>query len=346
MNHKEILKHNNKMISKCDLLDNMNTFNITKNEIYNKITEFKIDKYYYNKNRIIKDKTIYKILLNRNINNIDDNIKKGIVSKKSNLRILPTKISFYNKKKDKIFDRLQETVLNIGTTLYILNTSLDKKWYFVKSYFAYGWINKNDFIFVDNNKFNYFENTDNFIIVTKPLIKIKGLYFEMGTKLPYIKNNINKTKILLPNSKCIWIPNKYLSLGYIDYTYDNLIKLTNKYIDFKYGWGGLNNGIDCTSLVCNIFKCFGFTFPRNTREQRKIVGTKTFSFHNLNKNDKIELLKNFGLLYTKDHCLIYIGNNEVIHAYSENKKVIKSNLDNTNGKDLYNDLIYYNIFRR
>ena len=87
---------------------------------------------YYNKNKIITDKTIYKILSNRNITNINNDIKKGIVTKKCNIRILPTKKSFYIKKNDKTFDRTQETTINVGTTIYILHTTLDKKWYFVK----------------------------------------------------------------------------------------------------------------------------------------------------------------------------------------------------------------------
>ena len=86
-----------------------------------------------------------------------------------------------------------------------------------------------------------------------------------------------------------------------------------------YGWGGLDNSVDCSSFVQNIYKTFGINLPRNADQQelslqRHYYNAVTDSL----KNADINKLTKGSLLFMDGHVMLYLGsiNNEpyIIHA--------------------------------
>ena len=104
----------------------------------------------------------------------------------------------------------------------------------------------------------------------------------------------------------------------------NLKNTALKYIGGRYVWGGtsLSSGVDCSGFVQQIFKQYGVTLPRVSKEQAKVgVAVKSGS---KKVGDLIFYANSSGVV---DHVAIYIGNNQVVHAASTKAGIKISNWD-------------------
>lgn len=97
-----------------------------------------------------------------------------------------------------------------------------------------------------------------------------------------------------------------------------------KYIGGSYVWGGntLGAGVDCSGFVQQIFKLYGVTLPRVSKEQAK--SGVAVSSGNKKVGDLIFYANSNGVV---DHVAIYIGNNQVVHAASTKAGIKISNWD-------------------
>ncbi len=350
----EIQEYNKKIKERTNALydiDNIN--NLTKDEIINYITSYNLPKFpKYDGNIEYNISNINNILNNCNLDNIDLNIAKGIVIRRTNLRSFPTNVSFYDKKNIKDFDRLQETELLVNTPVLIIHKSLDNLWYFVISPTYFGWVLQSDIAYATDADYNYFIKTNSFGIIINPSLKINDNILDMSVKLPLVKVNKDTLVLMLPikgnngyvERKEITINNNDVSLGYLTYTKENVYKLANAYINIPYSWGGKDNGVDCSSFISNLYRIFGFIFPRNTSSQNTSVGSVT-NLENKNDTEKLNMIDgtNPSLLYMSGHVMLYIGveNNKhyIIHASGSDGKVVKSILDNSSYLKKINKLV-------
>ncbi len=264
-----------------------------------------------------------------------EEIQKGIIVKRANLRSLPTDIDSNNQKNIEDFDNIQETELCVNTPVLIIHTSTDNEWNFVISPIYAGWVRKENIALATNEDYETFINNNKFGIVTEPNIEIEGTLLDMGVKLPYINVTEEGYQFLLPKknengyieAKTITLDRSKAHIDYLDYTNKNVYIQAIKYEDINYSWGGKNKGVDCSSYILNIYKCFGFEFPRNTSSQNKSVG-KIINLENKNINEKFEIISNNFpcLLYQNGHVMLYLGkiDNEyyIIHASGEKMKVV------------------------
>ena len=328
----EIVKENIRMFLENDTL--VSLINYPKYISKNKLKEL------INNDYVPNNVNNREILINRNLN-IELNsleIVKGITIKNCVLRHLPTNISFYS---SKIVEENIATNLSALEPVLILHTSLDNKWYYIQSYFYRGWIDKNDLLLINDNTFNYFINTNKFLIVTNKEINFMNIKLNMGVKIPYLLEHKSYYEVLIPTSNGIKIAKlkKFgVHKGYLPYTSINVLKQALKYKNTRYSWGGINNGIDCSLLIVNIFKTFGLYFPRDTKEQEKCIGINKINLKGLTINEKKKILINLKhpfILYKPGHVLLCIYKNTVIHAYGKANKVIVSKIYNSYGDNLY-----------
>lgn len=317
------------------IYDIFNVESMSKKTIYTMINsyEFPLKPMYDGVNEIGIN-TTNEIAENRNIEAIKNlkYYKKALITKRTNLRSFPSDVPFYDSLSSE-YDRLQETGLPLNTPIIILHTSRDKKWFFVISKDYYGWVKKVDIAFAKDKDWDYFSNSIRFIVVTAPEIEVDGHLLEMGSTFPYDLNN-NKIEIIIPitgedgyvSKKKIVLNDDMFSIGFIPYTRKNVINQAFKYLDFPYSWGGKNRSVDCSSFTSNVYKTFGFIFPRNASEQERSLAKK-IDVEDLRESEKIEYLKNFNpsLLYEHGHVLIYIGSKDdsvyAIHASGSSGKV-------------------------
>lgn len=104
----------------------------------------------------------------------------------------------------------------------------------------------------------------------------------------------------------------------------NICDYAKKWIGTKYVWGGnsLTKGIDCSGFVQQVYKHFGYSTPRVSRDMAKKY-TK-ISIDELKPGDLIF----YGKVSTNyiNHVGIYIGNGKVIHSSTNYKGVAISSM--------------------
>lgn len=105
------------------------------------------------------------------------------------------------------------------------------------------------------------------------------------------------------------------------------MKIANFALQFvgnPYRWGGtsLTNGADCSGFVLAVYKNFGYSIPRTSREQARSAGRSiTPSYSNLQAGDLLFYGDSGGRV---NHVALYTGDGRVVHA-SNYKDGIKTN---------------------
>ena len=90
---------------------------------------------------------------------------------------------------------------------------------------------------------------------------------------------------------------------------------TNKYLGIKYVWGGNTmKGLDCSSLIQNVFLDNNINIPRTTKYQSK--KGETINFQNIERGDLLFFTKKYDL-NTIGHVAIYLGDDRIFHATSK-----------------------------
>ncbi|MBO4336944.1 MAG: C40 family peptidase [Lachnospiraceae bacterium] len=101
----------------------------------------------------------------------------------------------------------------------------------------------------------------------------------------------------------------------------SLVNYAMQFIGNPYVWGGtsLTKGADCSGYVQSIFKKYGYSLPRTSREQAK-VGTK-ISLADAQPGDLVF----YGKGGTVNHVGIYIGNGQIVNASNRRTGIKVSN---------------------
>ena len=97
-----------------------------------------------------------------------------------------------------------------------------------------------------------------------------------------------------------------------------------QFVGNPYRWGGtsLTNGADCSGFVLAVYKNFGYSIPRTSREQARGAGRSiTPSYSNLQAGDLLFYGDRSGRV---NHVALYTGDGRVVHA-SNYKDGIKTN---------------------
>ncbi len=339
----EIKKFNKDIQKRCEDYNNLNDLSsFSKEKIQKCINKYCLPEFPRYENDIVytKENTL-DILDNLNLENITDNQgEKGIIIKRANLRAFPTNKHLYDNQKLQKFDTIQESELLVNTPVVAIHESKDKAWAFVISPFYMGWIEKENMAYASTKDWNYFINNQNFITITDKSYLCKEISLDMSVTLPLIKINRNEYEVALPTKDLnnmvtiskVTIPKNIANIGFLEYTYENLLCQAFKYKGSKYSWGGLDESVDCSSFVGNVYRCFGFYFPRNTSSQKISIGT-SLSVQNKTLEEKRQIIENNVpcLLFRPGHVMLYIGryNNKncIIHASGQSLSVVISEVD-------------------
>ena len=101
----------------------------------------------------------------------------------------------------------------------------------------------------------------------------------------------------------------------------SLVNYAMQFIGNPYVWGGtsLTKGCDCSGYVQSIFRKYGYSLPRTSREQAR-VGTKV-SLENAKPGDLVF----YGKGGTVNHVGIYIGNGQIVNASNKRTGIKVSN---------------------
>lgn len=261
----------------------------------------------------------------------------------SDLRFFPTDQPAFTAPNDTRFDRWQATAVNPGEPLLILHQSLDAQWFYVQTEYYRGWIPARYLtrFSLQSDWLSYLHHSP-FLTVIGPGLELtipsesgsKTLRFEMGAKirirpisgfsqnyLGFVPTDENRMPLTFPIAT-----SPDLIFGYLPYTEDHLFRQTFKMLGQPYGWGGLDLHPDCSSFIRNLYRCFGFNLPRDSRDQAQ-CSPKTVLLSHLPPNQKSKVLSALPagtLLHLDGHIMVYLGTSGqrhyVIHALSAYQK--------------------------
>ena len=185
--------------------------------------------------------------------------EKAITVKESELKVFPTEIGFYKNPslpgEGYPFDYNTNSAVKMNLPLFVSHYSKDKKWVYVESSTASGWLKREDIAFVDENFIKEFK-TGEYCISTRDDTEIKRgqTVFDavkMGTLFP--KKN-NKLLTCDKNGRGI---SKIREVDHIEtvepiglkFNYENILKISENLLNEPYGWGGKDGLRDCSLLT-------------------------------------------------------------------------------------------------
>lgn len=282
-----------------------------------------LDELYLHGNKI-SDNYRRILRLQTNVENVPTQItpQYGVVVRRSSLRNLPTGEGLFYYAGDNDFDALQETELDPGEPVIVLHKSANGFFYYVQALNYSGWISTFDLALTDKDTWKDFAEPAKFLIVTDANLRLKvgaeQIVYQQGSKLPLLYNK-DIYKVLTPMRQkdgtlekqelFIKKDNNGVHEGYLPYTSNNILRSAFKFYGMPYGWGGMKNSVDCSSLIFNAYRTVGIILPRNADEQELTAGIH----HNLSglsdaqKQTAINKLMPGSGLYMDGHCMLYLG---------------------------------------
>ena len=242
---------------------------------------------------------------------------------------MPTATPVFETAEDREFDQLQSTILNPGEGVIVLQKSGDGMWLFVQATTYRGWVAAASVALVSERQtwLDYLE-AKNFIVVTANKLQLdvvgKKVIAEMGTKIPLAedekemllpqRDNTGKlqlVKVKLPHAA-------EFSHGYLPYTTENVLRQAFKFNGQPYGWGGLQDSVDCSSMIMDIYRCFGFQLPRDADTQEAASAGVATALPAAEKARLLDAASPGAELYMPGHTMLYLGKAEnryyIIHS--------------------------------
>lgn len=279
-----------------------------------------------------------------NLAAIQDNnaVRYGFTVNRTSIRTFPTADGIFDTPGDRDFDLFQETILDPAEPVVLLWQSADCNWYFVQAYHYRGWVpvsqvavapdrevwldymNESDFLTVTGNKLRLFL-ADAEGSAVNPV-------FEMGARLPLAARTAagQDYQVKLPARNAagglefrtaVLASDADVVPGYLAYTRANILRQAFKLYGQRYGWGGLYESVDCSSLILDIYRTFGFKLARNADEQENSFSRNIrFSRNGVMPQQTLSKLLPGYPLYMNGHVMLYIGEEGgkfyVLHALS------------------------------
>ena len=289
------------------------------------------------KGSLIKPYVYEKWIDNANYENIDTKKYKGITTKRTNVKALPTSSAFFRDPRRTgegfPFDYNQNSALHINVPLHISHFSKDKRWVFVRASYSFGWIKVSDIALVGPKFMKKFEN-GRYAVVIKDNMRLYDekkraiSLVKLGALFPIAKNG-KKYLVARRNSKGharirkVKVENpKHIAKKPLAFTPRNVAIIAREFYGEPYGWGGSYECRDCSATTRDFLGPFGIFLRRNSSKQAK-DGTFV-NIKGLKKSLKKQVILNQAepfrsLLYVPGHIVLYLGEHKgepvVMHTY-------------------------------
>ncbi len=272
---------------------------------------------------------------NRNLGAIPENVdvRYGVTIERVNVRLLPQAPSGDR------YDSVQGTALDPAEAVAILWRSSDGKFLFVQARNYFGWVNSAQIALTNRENWQTYIAPENFLVVisNKKFVNVDGngrlILFQMGAKIPLIdsalENNSWTSKIPVNvagelKEVVVKIPNdEKVNFGWLDCTANNFVRQGFKFLGDVYGWGGLDNSVDCSSFVGDVYRSMGLEIPRDANWQESAMPIHAV-FNNVSHKERVQIAREAptgALFFKPGHVMMKLGNDDnntpiIIHAAS------------------------------
>lgn len=236
------------------------------------------------------------------------------------------------------YDALQGTALDPAEAVAVLWESDDGAYIFAQTRNYFGWIDRNSVAFTDRKTWLNYVRPKDFLVVTGNKIYFdlddRRILFQMGAKIP-LDNTASSDEdfwiVRIPmsvNGTLREIPlglykDERLNLGFLDCTTNNFIRQSFNFLGDVYGWGGLNNSVDCSAFVEDVYRSMGLEIPRDANRQEGAMPIFAV-FNDVTHEERLDIVRRSpvgALLFKPGHVMLRLGDDDngtpiIIHAAS------------------------------
>lgn len=246
------------------------------------------------------------------------------------------------------FDYLQNSGLHANSPIFISHYSKDGEWAYIFSNFASGWIKANEFVILNDEQIASWQKAKQVAIIKEnvPIYDTDGTFLyrsKIGMIFALISED-EETYTVLSLSSCknstpIFLESKIskniATKETMSLNETNLSAIINEVSKTNYGWGGMYEQRDCSSMLRDMYAPFGIWLPRNSNQQSKIGSV--ISLERLSNSGKIKVIREKAipfetLLYKKGHIVLYVGTYDDEIIVFHNTWGIKTKKDGVEGR--------------
>ncbi len=294
-------------------------------------------------------------------------VRYGVVTMRADMRLLPTPKYYFDDKSFQHYDDLQGTALDPCEPLLVLHMSRDGAFAFAVGRYYMGWVSLGAIGFTDRAAWEKYVSPHNFLVVTdhKKKVHVGGAWdvlFQMGSIIPLkspvprggayqavipveVNGHLSEAEVPIKADRTV-------NPGFLPCTSNNFVRQSLKFLDDGYGWGGMEESVDCSSFVQDVYRSMGILLPRDA-DQQELAMNHSVSLEGLDTDARYQKVAEapVGALFFKPgHVMLYLGKDDkgtplAIHSassyftFSGNKskkhyirRVLVSNLTYQNGK--------------
>lgn len=257
-------------------------------------------------------------------------VRFGLVTASTSQRLLPTDTGLHSGVKSTDIDRLQNSLLGIGTPLAVLHTTRDGRWLYAETPLSEGWVRSEHVGFVSRGELSAFLTRAPFFVTTSAkadvfldeTLRNHHAYVMMGCRFPSGNPGAGgPVAVVLPfresdgscTFKDAFIARSDVAPDYLPYTPRTIILQAFKLLHSPYGWGGMYGEQDCSQFIQQIFATVGIDLPRNSLQQAR-VGRLIAKFNGKSSEEKrLGVLSDnsiggISILYMSGHIMLFLGN--------------------------------------
>ena len=264
----------------------------------------------------------------------------GVSVRRTSLRAEPTETPRPAREGDRYDDTLQLTALLPNEPLALLEQSADGRFYrAVSSYYA-GWVSASDIALCKELDCCRAAQEGGFLRVTGSSVtlcrdpyepRVSGAVLPMGTRVPLaappgtlralrgrmsydnylVRLPVRGAEGALEYAEAMVPLAADVCVGDLPYTRENLAAQMEKTRGEVYGWGGMLGGRDCSALVGDIYRCFGFRLPRDAAGLALLPDAEDVSsLSPREKRARLRTLPVGTILYFPGHSMLSYGTAE------------------------------------
>ena len=241
------------------------------------------DSYYTPEGRITADQQA-QMNANRNraaVGN-QNTVQYGFLTENLIMRTFPSAIPLYDSPDTWEYDKAAETALKLWEPVLVLHPSADGKWLLVQAYDYLGWVEVEKVAICDREYWQTLcdaMKTD-YLTVLAPRLPLDGSFYmpgqhnidlKMGAVLPLATGEAESDNATADNCHIVLLPrrtedgrletytaripkNEDVIEGCLPFTTENLLRQVFKLLGHRYGWGGTQEGWDCSSICQDAYR--------------------------------------------------------------------------------------------
>ena len=255
-----------------------------------------------------------------------DGVRYGVATRRGNLRLTPVPPDGSH------YDEQQATAVDPCEPLLVYEDSDDGRFSHVVMRNYEGWLSKRAFALTDCATWMQFAAPKEFAVVTANRWKLydesagKTATYQMGAKIPLARAPLRGRREKAVGTLSLLVPSRApdgtlilhmqpavfdddLHHGFLPCTENNFVRQGFRFLGDVYGWGGLDDSVDCSAFTSDVYRSMGLEIPRDADVQGQALPYRV-ALHG-KKDARLALLTiafPIGTLLSNDtHVMMYIG---------------------------------------